>query len=696
MWLPVLMAGGVALYFALPFEPDLFWLAAAPLAACGFLFARARPAFFVLFGALLAFAAGFNAAQIETRLAAAPMLEEKIGPASVTGTLWRAEALPEGARLVIKKPFIAGLPQEKTPLFVRFKIGAGLDRLPPPGARINVWGPLWPPGEPVFPGGYNFRRAAFFKQIGGTGVSYGRLRGRAASPVFSLGDRFQLTLEKARRALALTTLVHLTGREAAMTAALLTGSQTGIDPETMKAMRLSGLSHLLSISGVHVGMIAFLLYAPLRTFLALFPFMALRWPIKKIAAAVSIAGTGVYALLVGADPPTVRSALMAGLVLFAILADRKTLSLRLIALAAILVSLAAPSGVIGPSFQMSFAAVLAMVAAYEKRLDAAAGESVPFILPALPRFILRHGGDIVLTSLIATAATTPFTLFHFQTFSFYGVAANMIAIPLTTLWVMPCLLLTYLTAPFGLEALPLSGAGWGVRLTIDLAQKVAAWPFAQFSMPVLPLWAMGLFLLGGLWLCLWRGRLRLIGLLPLAAACFYPLFAAAPSVLIAPGGENWGVVLADGRLAVYGKRFDNFTAAQWKQRLRNPDLVLFGPDEALAANENLSCAAFICVYKKNGLEMAFLLKDAPEKEVAQACAEETGALFAPFDLPSDCRAPFKIDAAALHEHGAYALYGEKGTWRVETAREARGQRPWSAGWEKISISEPNRPVSPEP
>ncbi len=675
--LPVLMAGGVFLYFALPFEPSAFWLFFAPLSAgCLFLF-RQKPALFVFGGALLAFCLGLNAAQLETKFLAAPMLEEKINRALVTGLLVRAEALPEGSRLTIQDPFIREKPDFR-PRFVRIKTETPLDELPDAGATVRLWGPLFPPGERVAPSGYDFRRAAFFKQIGATGFSYGEplLDQAKESPPF-FWDGFFLAFEKARRFFALKVLKRLSEDNAPLTITLLTGGQTGIAEDDMRAMRLSGLSHLLSISGVHVSMIALLLYAPVRALLALFPWMALRWPIKKIAAVFSIFGTILYTILVGADAPTVRSALMAGLVLFAVILDRKALSLRVVALAAMLITLAAPSVVIGPSFQLSFAAVLAMIAAYEKRLDKSGSEETASVLPLA--FVFRHGKDIVLTSLIATAATTPFALFHFQSFSFYGVVANMVGIPLTTLWIMPCLLLTYIGAPFGLEGLFLDGAGWGASLLLQWAHLVAAWPFSQIALPLMPLWAFGLFVCGGLWLCLWRGRFRLLGLLPLLGACFYPFFVTPPDILVAPDGKKWAASLPDGRLALYGERAEGFVATQWLQHTNRPEPVSLRKGTR-GATEALRCDKESCLWEKGAFSVIFLLEKAAPETIATACASGATAIEAPFLLPESCAAPVLIDAAALQKRGAHALTFAQNGVRLAAARTAWGARPWSVGW----------------
>ena len=477
LWLPVLLTVGIGTHFVLDKEPPSYLLLLSPLFVFLAFLLRQHVLLQPLVAVFLTIALGFNAAQLEAHLAAAPMLSTQMKPTSITGRLMHVEVLPQKkTRLTVKDPVIRGLTKDQTPLYLRIKTKKSLEELPEPGEWINVWGPLWPPGERVAPRAYDFRRNSYFKQLGGTAVAYAGPRVRQGQDPPFFWDGFYLIFERARQKLLATSYQHLSGPEADMTGTLLSGSQSSIDPDVMKAMRASGLSHLLSISGIHVSMFALLVYIPLRYILALFPFVALRFSTKKIAAVLAILSTSLYVLLVGPETPTVRSALMTAIVLFAVIADRKAMSMRLVALASMPILLLAPSAVIGPSFQMSFAAVLAMVAAYEKKLDHAIKEGASYELPRWLKRIGKSGGDIILTSLIATAATTPFALFHFQSFSFYGVAANIIALPLTSFWIMPNLLLTYLTMPFGFEEIFLRGAGWGVHIIIEVAHEIASWP----------------------------------------------------------------------------------------------------------------------------------------------------------------------------------------------------------------------------
>jgi len=678
LWLPILLMLGLALYFALPMEPPRVLLAFSPLLFALFILQRHRPYAPLVLASFLALSLGFNAAQIETGLAQAPMLKTSYAPVALFGTLERAEPLADGARLTLAHIWTHELPKDQRPLRLRIKTKILFKDVPPAGSRLHLWGPLWPPNDAAMPDGYDFRRQAFFKQLGGTGISYVEpLVVKNKDPVsgrpLSLGSFF----DPMRRRLILETTALLPDPQQAMTAALLSGSQTGIGRPVMDAMRASGLSHLLSISGVHVSMMALLVYLPLRFLLALIPWITLRFPIKKIAAFGAIVATTAYTLLVGADPPTVRSALMTGIVFFAVMTDRKAMSLRLVALAAAAIMLVAPSATMGASFQMSFAAVLAMVAAYEKKLDETIREGLSL---DLPRWVTKAGHalkDIILTSLIATAATTPFTIFHFQTFNFYGVAANMIGIPLTTLWIMPCLLLIYITLPLGLAAPFIKAAGWGVALLIKLAETVAAWPYATIPMPAMPTLAFGLLIGGGLWLCLWRRSWRYLGLLPILAGCCYPLFTTTPSVFIADDAPVWAVQLEDGTMAVFGKRKENFVTAQWRQRLRQPDVLYFTP-RALPENlPELSCDETMCLYEKEGKTIAFVLP--PDKKAAEPVAPfcPVADVIVSYDDLTGCTASIVIDKASLEEKGAHSLTFDDGRMIVDTVRQKQGQRPWS-------------------
>ena len=277
-----------------------------------------------------------------------------------------------------------------------------------------------------------------------------------------------------------------------------------------------------------------------------------------------------------------------------------------------------------------------------------------------------------MTSLIATAATTPFAIYHFQTFSFYGFIANMLAIPLTSFWVMPCILMAYLTAPLNLDGWFIDGAGAGIALTIKIAETVAALPFSIFYLRAMPAAVLIIIVAGALWLCLWQKRWRWLGLIPLVLGALYPLYTSLPDILIAPDGSEWAARLEDGRLAVSNLDRDSFVVDQWQQRLGNPPVVDI---DALPPEETrIRCDDAGCVYRRDSFILAL-----PQLEPAalEDC-EHAGMVAAPFVI-RDCAAR-AIDEPQFWRHGAHSITFADGVPRVEYVRVRRAERPWSPGW----------------
>jgi len=312
----------------------------------------------------------------------------------------------------------------------------------------------------------------------------------------------------------------------------MTGERSAIPVPVMQAIRDSGLAHLLAISGLHIGLVAGILFISVRALLALVGPWALRYPIKKWAAASAIAGALAYALIAGSTVPTQRAFLMVGLVLLAVMLDRRGLSIRLVAWAALAILILQPESLLGPSFQMSFAAVTALIASYEvisehRRYYDYGASSVP---PWLRKAGIYLAG-VALTTLIAGLATAPFAVFHFNRFADYGLAANLLAVPVTAMWVMPWAVMTFLLMPFGMEGLGLTPMGWGVDVIIKVAETVAGWDGAVTLVPAMPVAALVAMVLGGLWLALWRRRWRALGLGGLYAGVWLAVMAVPPTAL---------------------------------------------------------------------------------------------------------------------------------------------------------------------
>ncbi|MSO70783.1 MAG: ComEC/Rec2 family competence protein [Alphaproteobacteria bacterium] len=355
----------------------------------------------------------------------------------------------------------------------------------------------------------------------------------------------------------------LPGEDGALAAALMMGERGAMPKELITAMRDSGLQHLLSISGLHIGLIVGLVFFALRALLALVPAVALRFPIKKWAAGAATLAGFAYLLLSGSEVPAERAFLMTGIVLFGVFVDRIALSIGLLAWAAIGVLLLEPEALLGASFQLSFAAMLALIAAYE-----AIGPRLKLWLKTLPgpTKLSLYVASMVVSSLVAGLSTGIIGLFHFNRIAVYGLAANAVAIPATSLWVMPWIIATFLLMPFGLEEYGLLPMSYGLDLINACARAVAAWPGATHLVPALDSWPLPLAALGLVWLCLWKRPWRLLGVPVIAGAVFLGLRAPPPDVLVSDDGGLVAVRAVGGGLLFSTTRSHGFDRLVWLER----------------------------------------------------------------------------------------------------------------------------------
>jgi competence protein ComEC len=535
---------------------------------------------------------------------------------------------------------------------------------------VRIYGGLQPPSPPVAPGAYDFQRHMFFERIGAVGYGMGPPAPLDAASERSLRERLTFAVTQLRQDIASRIRAVLPGPSGAMAVALVTGDQGAIPKPLLEDMRDSGLAHLLSISGLHIGLVAGILFFGVRAVLALFPRLALYHPIKKWAAAAALAGTLFYVLLAGAPVPTQRSYVMTGLVLLAIMFDRAPISMRLVAWAAVVVLLLRPEALVGSSFQMSFAAVMALVAAYEStqalrlRWRSEAGW--------LRRRLLA-GGGVLVTSLIATAATAPYAIYHFNRFAGYGVLANMVAVPLTGLWIMPWAVFALILMPFELEWVALVPMAWGIDAIIFLAHAVAGWPGAALPVPAMPVAGLLLTTFGGLWLCLWQQRWRWLGAPLVAIGLASILLEQPPNILVSESGGLIAWRGPDGDIVLSSKRAGRFEAEKWLGRAGEEEdaAAAWSPDDA--ARDWLACDSLGCFYKAAGRTVA--LVRAPEALVEDCAVADAVISLEPVRRP--CAAGLVIDRFDLWREGAHALWIDAdGMIRIESVNAQRGERPW--------------------
>lgn len=666
LWSPVGLGIGIGLYFSLRVEPSI-WIGPVGIlfAVCvGFLGRRFD---FLLLAAVALglIAGGFALAQWRTFSVEHVVLERAVASTTVSGRVASVEQLADGTRVILEKVRLGALEAHATPERVRVRLrlrGKAPDLLP--GVWLQVRARMSPP--PAMPGSYDFQFLYYFQEIGATGFALGQTR------ILADGET-QLTLahrwEGFRESLTTRIRDSIGGTAGAVAAALITGDRGAIPEEINEAYRNSGIYHLLSISGMHIGLVAGLLFGLVRAAFALFPFIALRYPIKKWAAIVALCGALFYTLLAGATVPTQRSFLMMGLVLAAMLVDRQGISMRFVAIAATVILVFQPEALLNASFQMSFAAVVALIAAYEVWGQAfARGKD-----KGIARRIVLYVGAVALTTVIATIATSPFSVYHFNRVALYGLLGNLVAVPLSSVWVMPAAVVGMVLMPFGLEDFGLVPMGWGIDVINASAASIASADWAVTTVAAMPPSALLAMVLGGLWICLWRGSWRRFGAVGVAAGIAVASFATPPDILADGNGRLFAFASGDGRMMVSSRTAARFEREIWLRRAGYD----VGAEESWSrgsGEKNLRCDSAGCVWEVKGEIVAFTAERAALIDDCRTAGIVVSAVPVPGRrCPS---AKILVDRFDLWRNGTHAIWIEKGGVQIESVNGVRGNRPW--------------------
>lgn len=670
LWAPVALGAGAALYFVLKSEPP-FWLGVSVLIAAAAARAFSSASRRRWAGAAFLIAAGFVAADIRTAGVAAPSLERELSPRDITGRLVSVEESAEARRLIIEVASIAEFPG---PPPGRVRVTWRGDQFAArPGDTIAIRAGLSPPPPPAAPGAFDFARQLFFERIGAVGFAVTAPQKIAVSKE-NVRDRLAAAIETARLSLARRILEKAPGEGGTIVAAVVTGKRSAVSERSEAALRDSGLAHLLAISGLHMGLATGLIFFAVRFCLALAPPLALRFPIKKWAAAASLAAGFAYLILSGGGWSARRAFIMTSIIFIAILVDRRGLSLRNVAVAATIILVMTPEAVLHPGFQMSFAAVTALIAAYEW---AAARPDPDRSFSALAR-LKRYLIGLAVTDIVASSATAPYSLFHFHRVAIYSLAGNIAAGPLMGLWVMPMAIMALFLAPFGADGWAWRASAAGVEAILHIGGAVASQPGAVATIARMPAAALAALSLGGLWLCLQRQPWRLGGLAAVPLAMILMAAQRPPDIFVLAGGDNAGIVVEDGdgapALALFNPRKDRFAAGVWKETA--------GLDKERTPTRPLAdvaaCDPAGCVTRLKGAVVA--ISDDP-LGLADDCARAdlVIALY-PVRRAAAKRCKTRlIERFAAWDYGAHAVWiGESGEVRVRNAAEMRGKRPWTA------------------
>lgn len=559
-WAPVFYACGIGAYFALRFEPTRAhwgWVGICVAALLGLLL-RARGGFRLGAVALLLVLLGFAVAGAKAHRVAEERLTFRFYGA-IEGRVVRVDrSASDALRLTLDRVRLEGVVRARTPARVRVALHGRQGFIEPePGVTVILTGHLSPPGGAVEPGGYDFRRQAWFQRLGAVGYT--------RTPVLALapqdGKAWELWVYRLRMRLSAAVQNALPGPVGAFASAITTGDRSGIAEADYDALRASNLAHLLAISGLHIGLLTGFVFAVLRLGLALSP-MTRRVSSKKVAAVGALLAGAGYLLLSGGNVATERAFIMVSVMFGAILADRRAVTLRAVAVAALIVLTLKPEALYGPGFQMSFAATTALVAVYGA--FRARGLS-PVRWPRWSRLV----GGVALSSLVAGLATAPIGAAHFNQVPHYGLIANVASVPLMGLVIIPAAVLAAVLAPLGLAELGLALMAPAIRWILWVAETVASWDGALSFVPapdpvVLPLLALAM-----LWVALWQGPVRAAGLPVAALALLLWGQSDRPPLLVSQSGGLLGVLTEEGR-ALSKAKGDGFAAESWLENDGDP------------------------------------------------------------------------------------------------------------------------------
>jgi competence protein ComEC len=541
------------------------------------------------------------------------------------------------------------------------------------GAVVRLKARLTPPMAMAVPGGHDFARDAWFAGIGGTGRVLGKPQ--VLRPAVTGG------LDGVRERLDRHIRSRLPPSEGGIATSLVTGDQGQLPEADAEAMRRSGLAHLLSVSGLHIAAAVAAFYLLTLRLLALSERLALRFNLVLVAAAAgALAGVG-YTLLTGAQVPTVRSCVAALLVLAGTAMGRDAMSLRLIATGALLVMLFRPEAVAGASFQLSFAAVTAIVAvhslAWTKRHFERREEGMFARLA-------RSVGAMLLTGLTVELALMPLALYHFHRSGVYGVLANMVAIPLTTFVIMPLEALALLLDPIGLGGWLWAGTRWSLAALLSIAHLAADARGSVVVTPTMSRWAFGAMVVGGLWLCLWNGRARFAGLAPLALGAVMATASPRPDLLVTGDGRHLAVIGDDGRPALLRERAGDFVQSVMGEAAGHDGEVRFLDDLPGATCGRDAC---VVVVQRGGRSWQILATRSMQhlewEDLIAACAA-ADVVVSERRLPRACAPHWgRLDGTVLRHTGAVALR-LRDRVAIDTVADRIGAHPWAQpvldGW----------------
>ncbi len=681
LWVPVSLALGISIYFSLLYEPSWALTLSIMIVGTGFALVGYKSTIgLVVSGVIFWSALGFTISKVRTGYMTAPVISKMGHMVTLTG--W-PEDIQKQAKGGVKVTFFVysmiqknghKISHQQTPYRVRIAVRQS-NAVLKVGRFTKVRAILHPPPQPVWPGGFDYARKLWFSAIGGVGFAISLPEILTSNPEYSkiytpFQIRWQASLGRLREHIKVIIRDTIPGKFAPIAIALITGDRSGIDVKDLEALRDSGLAHVLAISGLHMAIMAGTIYFLLRWFLAAFPFIALHYPIRTIAAVAALLGGALYLMISGGAVSTQRAFIMAAVMFIAIILNRPGVTLRNVAFAALIILLLRPESLLDVGFQMSFAAVAALVAIYEAiALDRERKKQEGRILRRPTIFPVRYLGGVASTTLVAGLAVAPVAAYHFHKVSQFSLLGNLLAMPVIGIVIMPMGLLTFLAMPFDLEFIPLYIMQWGLALLMEIAEYVSSLPGAVRPVQQMPALSLILMVFGGLWLITWKKWWRFYGVFLVGAGLAVMPGFSFPDIIVDREGRVVAVKQSDGTLAVPNRRGGEFSLRKWLQ--------IYGESRTVKearSTKVFRCDHSGCVAHVKDMMVSFIHHPSAFQEDCQKADILISALYIKRSCPS---AKVVIDKRQLRDFGAHALYINGNHIVVDNVYSHRPARPWS-------------------
>ncbi|QNT79496.1 ComEC/Rec2 family competence protein [Entomobacter blattae] len=620
--------------------------------------------------------------------------------------------------------YLSGVEQDTNPLMrdVRVRLRYNDPKHYQVGQKIELRAMLRSISSPSFSHDYDQQFRAWFENINGAGyaLSVGKVVEDGEGNNFRLKfytilGQVQQRIQQTRQNIANVIMSQTGCQDCKAIEAILLAGETGLLAESVRQeFAASGLSHLLAVAGLHLASVMGVCVFVLRKGLACWPYAALHWPIKKIALITGFLLGGGYAVLTGLHVPVLRSYFMLAWIILALLVERPVLSLLRFGWAIGLLLIVWPELVRDVSFQMSFTAVLGLICGYQiiHHYEQNRYQHTPLWKRS---WLAAEGRNLFFASFFAGMATLPVIAAHFGTFQPYFIIANLIAVPITSLWVLPWGILSLFLMVFGKASWALAMMGIGIKAIILLAHMVARLPGSVFHIPLMPeavLWCA----IGGVTLCcLGTRRLRLVGGIVLAGVIGVMAFQLPPNLLVSPDGRLVGLIDHKGLFIILGH--DPYIEKRWMTGFALNSVQHFSSEEGgdtatrnqaffpvgnavgdkgqpwpeyLHCQSGGICRIFLDHFGMQGREILLYyekkkredprppaLLNMEKANMKKACQKAALVLtLVAYREPCSAFVGQEINTISIRKSGALNIWFKSASLRLISDQQVRGMRPW--------------------